>query len=147
MLKFIKISKSIKDKLFFLFKEINEDVFFKPHPFTLNYCEKICNIKGRDLYAVLMDEDKIIGYGLLRGWDEGYEVPFLGIYIAKKYRKKGYSTKFMKYLHLYAQMCGASKVCLKVYKDNFIAQNLYKKLNYTFEKYDNNQLLGTKGLE
>lgn len=106
--------------------------FFSPHPFTPEYAKKICGSKGRDLYVVVVNELKIIGYGMLRGWDEGYDIPAVGIFIAKEYRSKGIGELLMNYMKLSAQLRGAPSIRIKVHQDNHSATKLYKKLGYDF---------------
>jgi hypothetical protein len=73
------LSPSWADALFNFFLELRasgDDKYFHPHPLTKKEVFNIVNYKGKDIYCVMTDANKIIGYGILRGWDEGYEVPF-----------------------------------------------------------------------
>ena len=90
----------------------------------------------------MFDENKIIGYGLLRGWDEGYDIPSLGIMIDSSYRGKGLSYQMMEYLHKAAKEKNASQIRLTVYKQNNKAISLYKKLGYTFSEKNEEELIG-----
>src|SRR5258707_5978777 len=56
-----------------------DDRWFHPHPFTAEYASRLAAHEGRDLYYVATRGDKVAAYGMLRGWDDGYEVPSLGI--------------------------------------------------------------------
>lgn len=58
-----------------------DEQFFHPHPLTDQMAARLAQHRGRDLYYVLADEQAVLGYGLLRGWDEGYDTPSLGIII------------------------------------------------------------------
>ena len=62
------------------------DKFFHPHPFTTEAARERAAYTGKDLYYVVIEGDEILGYGMLRGWDEGYEVPSLGIVIHPAHR-------------------------------------------------------------
>lgn len=129
-------------KLFFSINQDEDQIHFHPHPFNDELCEKITQYDGQDLYVGLFQQDTLVGYGLLRGWDEGFSIPSLGIYLSPDARGKGLSKLFMSKLHELARQAGADVVRLKVYKDNLAALGLYKKLGYVFESEENHQLVG-----
>lgn len=128
--------------LFFDIKNDKNQIHFHPHPFDTQYAAHIAHYKGDDLYVGLFQDTNLIGYGLLRGWDEGFQIPSLGIYLKEQARGKGLSTFFMHELHQMASKASATTVRLKVYKDNLVALKLYQKLGYVFESEENNQLVG-----
>ncbi|MCX6847094.1 MAG: N-acetyltransferase, partial [Verrucomicrobia bacterium] len=63
--------------------------YFHPHPLTAAVAHERAEYKGNDVYAVLTTTSEILGYGILRGWDEGYAVPSLGVAIAGSARGLG----------------------------------------------------------
>jgi ribosomal protein S18 acetylase RimI-like enzyme len=79
---------------------------------------------------------------MLRGWDEGYEVPSLGIAVLASARGTGLGRTFMQFLHSAARLQGAPRVRLKVYPENAAAWRLYESLGYCFEPGADHQLLG-----
>lgn len=108
----------------------SEASHFHPHPFTLAEAEKICGYSGKDLYLVATFWNQVLAYGLLRGWDEGYTIPSLGIAVDASTRGSGLGLSFMRYLHSAAASLGAETIRLKVYADNVRAKSLYEKLGY-----------------
>lgn len=133
-----------------LFGRISSDpaaASFHPHPFTPEEAYRRATYTGRDIYAVMSFEGQAIGYGMLRGWDEGYAVPSLGIYVVTDYRGSGAARLLMDYLHLTAKLKGAQAVRLKVYPDNERAFRLYKSLGYQFQDHaEKGQLVGLRAL-
>lgn len=119
-----------------------DDKSFHPHPLTDEEAKKRAQYSGKDLYYVLVEGDEVLGYGMLRGWDEGYEVPSLGIVIHPSVRGIGLGKLFTHFLHAVARRRGASKIRLKVYPDNTNAVTLYKELGYTFQAEEAGQLVG-----
>jgi len=115
---------------------------FHPHPFTAQGARAIAEHGGRDLYLGQFLGDRLVGYGLLRGWDEGYETPSLGIYLSADARGLGLAKALMEDLHQRARENGAEKVRLKVYKDNVRAVNLYERLGYVFFAEEGEQRVG-----
>ena len=117
-------------------KETGEFKLFHPHPFTVETIEALAKHEGKDLYYILTEGEFITGYGMLRGWDEGYEIPSLGIAIHPLARKRGLGTLLMHFLHVLAYQRGAKQVRLRVYADNLKAIQFYKKLGYQFQPFE-----------
>ncbi|MBN9231825.1 MAG: mannose-1-phosphate guanylyltransferase/mannose-6-phosphate isomerase [Legionella sp.] len=115
---------------------------FHPHAFTDEYATKITQYNGKDLYLGAFQGADLVGYGLLRGWDEDYTTPSLGIYLHPAARGKGLAVKFMHEMHQFAATKGAPSVRLKVYPDNLIALKLYRQLGYKFSSEEKGQLVG-----
>jgi len=116
---------------------------FHPHPFSTQEASRICSYVGRDLYCAAVAGGEVIGYGMLRGWDEGYDVPSLGIAIHPNYSGAGLGMAFMHYLHSCVRLRGAKRIRLRVYPDNLRAVRLYEKLGYRFEEeVSGGQLVG-----
>jgi ribosomal protein S18 acetylase RimI-like enzyme len=130
-----KNSLSWHNKLVDVFDIIQQskDVeMFHPHGFTAKDVYNIFFNYGKDPYYVITSMEDIVAYGLLRGWNDGYEIPSLGIYVVPQYRGCGISKTFMNFLHGAAKYEGAKKVRLTVYKNNTAAVGLYTSLGYKF---------------
>jgi [ribosomal protein S18]-alanine N-acetyltransferase len=108
-----------------------DDRWFRPHPFTSEVVSAL-SAESRDLYYVLVEGNTVIGYGMLRGWSEGYEIPSLGIAIAAAARNQGVGRAFMHFLHAAARRRGSTKVRLRVNSDNAAALTMYKSIGYDF---------------
>jgi RimJ/RimL family protein N-acetyltransferase len=117
---------------------------FHPHGFSAADAARTAAYTGRDVYAGYFAENgELVAYGMLRGIDEGYQIPSLGIYVAPAARGKGVSSRVMNGLHELARRdLGASKIMLKVYSDNLPALNLYKRIGYKFGDGKNRELVG-----
>lgn len=129
-------------KFFQTLIEKGEDREFHPHPLTLEHAELLCSYSGPDLYYAVTEGDMVIGYGMLRGWEKGFDVPSLGIAIHSSLRGLGVGRCFMHFLHLAAARKGAKRIRLKVYAHNTRALSLYKNLGYRFESVENDQHVG-----
>jgi [ribosomal protein S18]-alanine N-acetyltransferase len=122
-----------------------DNAYFSPHPFTEETIIKIISHMIKDQYYVLMKGSKVIGYGMLRGWDSGYDVPSAGIAIHPLFRSIGFGRILMNYLHVVAKYLGSKKIMLRVHPANHKAFNFYKSLGYIFEE-EGNYLVGILGL-
>ena len=139
-----KLAPELSDALGHFFETKCTDPRFHPHAFTVNEASRICAYTGADIYAVAVVQGTIMAYGMLRGWDEGYSIPSLGITVASECRGSGLAQLFMEYLHFNARLRGACSIRLKVYPDNVRAIALYRKLGYQFgDSLEKGQMVGT----
>lgn len=129
-------------RLFDMARTEGVERFFHPHPLTPAAAAAICRRDGRDLYMALLLNGEAAAYGMLRGWDDGYAVPSLGLLVAGPRRRLGLGLAMMRHLHLAAVLAGADRVRLKVAPDNHAAQNLYRRLGYRFGEEENGQRVG-----
>lgn len=120
--------------------------YFSPHAFTREEAARVAAYSGLDLHLGLWSAGDLVGYGLLRGWDDGFEIPSLGIYVAPDVRGRGAALHFMLEMHRLAGERGATSVRLKVYPENVRAKALYEKLGYVFNGHERGQLVGYKEL-
>jgi ribosomal-protein-alanine N-acetyltransferase len=146
-LEFVRVDPSQEARLAALFREIrasNDHLHFHPHAFDDQTARWIANYDGHDLYVLAREprENRFVGYGMLRGWDAGFNVPSLGILIVEGARGKGFGKELMLYLHSAARARHCSKVRLKVYPNNAAAVQLYKDLGYVFCDEEDGQLVG-----
>ena len=81
----------------------------------------------------MLQADVLVGYGMLRGWNEGFRVPSLGIYVAPRMRGTGAARFLMEHMHESAKRAGARKIRLKVHIENVAARRLYLSIGYRFD--------------
>ena len=129
-------------RFFARLQKADTENFFHPHPLTAEEATTRANYTGKDFYCVMFQDDEVIGYGMLRGWDEGYAIPSLGIALDQSVRGRGYSRVLMNFLHDTAKERGAGKVRLKVDSQNRPALELYRSLGYIFEPEADQNLIG-----
>lgn len=123
-------------------EEAGDAEYFCPHAFTDDTVENLIQRRQRDLYYVLVERKKVLGYGMLRGWDEGYDIPSLGIAIHPSARGAGLGRVLMHFLHASARREGAKKVRLRVKANNARAVKLYEDLGYKFKSLETDYLVG-----
>ena len=152
-LQIVQLTKGNNHKLLTMLERLassNESDWFKPHPFNIEFINKIISDRISDLYYVMERNNIVIGYGILRGWDEGYIIPSLGIAIDKDFRGIGLGALLIHFLHSAARDRGSKHVRLRVSNSNVHAHNLYISMGYIFDDLintDNNTLItGVKAL-
>jgi ribosomal-protein-alanine N-acetyltransferase len=144
-LEFRRFSPEWADSLARFFSDLlsnGDENFFHPHPLTPEFAQELSRYSGRDLYYVAVLGDHVLAYGMLRGWDEGFAVPSLGIALHPDARGTGLARVWMGFLHAAAHRRGAVRVRLKVDRSNRAAFSLYQKLGYTFANDDRGELVG-----
>lgn len=138
-----RLTPDLTEELGLFFEKIDGDPHFHPHPFTAAYAITVCSYRGTDLYIAAIRGTTILAYGMLRGWDNGYDIPTLGLVVDRNARGSGLGELLVRYMHYLARIRGASSVRLKVYPDNPPALSLYRKLGYVFrEALEENQYVG-----
>ena len=122
--------------------------FFHPHRFTLREARRVCSrsAAARDIYIVALDEDEVIAYAMLRGWDQGYEVPSFGLCVLPAHQGAGLGSRLLDHALTCAGARGVQRVMLKVHFDNHAARRLYESRGFDFAKLDDDQLVGYKHL-
>ena len=120
-----------------------DESLFHPHPLTRDEADRLAQYEGDDLYYVAVDDEVVLGYGLLRGWDEGFDVPSLGIALRQEARRTGLARCFMEFLHAAARRRGAHRIRLTVEHENAAARRLYEQLGYDFAVDGEGRLVGT----
>jgi len=84
----------------------------------------------QDVYCFMYLEYKMVAFGMIRGWDDGWDDKILGIIVHPDFRGNGYGKLMMQTLHTVASMRGLKRVRLHVDKENESAIHLYNKLGY-----------------
>src|SRR5439155_5618322 len=121
---------------------------FHPHPLTQAFADELCgNVSGRrDRYFVLWYRGRVAGYGLLRGWDEGFAIPSFGACTHPALRNAGIGQALLAYAIAEARGAGAEKMRLTVYERNTRALHIYQRFGFAFQSHSNGTLLGTLDL-
>lgn len=120
-------------EFFAALRDAGDERWFHPHPLTATEAQRVCHYAGRDIYSALMQGDRVMAYGMLRGWDDGLDVPSLGVAVHPAERGRGLGRLLMERLHAEARKQGANCVRLTVEAGNDPARRLYDELGYVFE--------------
>lgn len=113
--------------------------FFHPHAMTREVASKLAMYDGDDLYYVMTIDSNIVGYGMLRGWDKGHDIPSVGMLIRPDFRGRGLGRLFMNFLQVSAALRGAKQLFLHVDQRNDVALKLYRSLGYKLAREENHE--------
>ena len=72
----------------------------------------------KDVYMGLLWDGELAGFFMLRGWDEGYEVPAIGTFVAEKYRGRGLFRLTVELTRVICKLRGVPRVMSKAHPDN-----------------------------
>lgn len=118
-----------------------DTTYFRPHPMDQAGAWLIAHQQGLDVYAMLVEDDLGVAYGMLRGWDEGYATPSLGLAVRAERQHQGIGRRMMMELHRVARDRGAGSVRLRVHPDNVRARRLYELLGYQYRGTERGELV------
>lgn len=111
----------------------NKFEYFNPHGTKPSEIKAMLERDILDYYYILETTDGfIVGYGMLRGWDEGFSIPTLGIAIDRYCQGIGLGTMFIQFLHAVARNENCDQIRIGVMKGNDYVKSLYEKLGYEF---------------
>jgi ribosomal protein S18 acetylase RimI-like enzyme len=131
---FVAIGPSHAEGLVRLF-ERNVDAeragLFNPFPLNAGTAQEIACGKRRDLYFGLASGEELIGMTMLRGWDEGYEIPSFGILIDREHQGRGLGRTMTEATLEQARRAGCRTVRLSVYASNAVAHRMYKRVGFS----------------
>lgn len=113
-----------------------DDAFFHPHEGDVVSLRTIADQAGNDVYVVFVSDGVVLAYGLLRGWNEGYVMPSLGIAVRPGARAGGLGRLMMEYLETMARRRGAPAIRLRVHKSNARAIAMYERRGYVMSPDD-----------
>jgi ribosomal-protein-alanine N-acetyltransferase len=108
-----------------------DTTFFRPHPMTAAEAHRIAALQGCDVYLIGRLDGLAVSYGMLRGWDDGFDIPSLGVAVRNDILRRGFGRATMLRLHEIARERGSARVRLRVHPDNLPAAAMYRALGYT----------------
>lgn len=103
---------------------------FHPHPLDAATAARIVRHEGRDAYLGAFCDDKLRGYALVRGWDEGYEVPSFGAAVDPGSRDEGVGSALLSAARALCVERGANSLMLKVHPGNERALQWYLRAGF-----------------
>ena len=103
---------------------------FHPFPLDRRTAGRLCHHDGLDQYFVMVADDGVVGFAMLRGWDEGYEVPSFGVLVDRDHQGRGIAAALLDHALAVARLRLCPGVRLTVYRDNLRAWRCYMKKGF-----------------
>ncbi len=124
-----------------------DEAWFHPFPLDEASARSIAHATGRDRFLVAIEDEEVIALGMLRGWDEGFDIPSLGIAVGPQAQGRGVGRTMMLRLHDEARRAESRRIRLTVDRANTRAVALYETLGYVFTDEAGDRLVGFRELE
>jgi perosamine synthetase len=128
------LSSTDADALLALFGVLSrsDDVtrHFHPHPWNDATARALVSYAGDDLYLGYFAGPDLLGYAMLRGWDEGYAIPSFGVVVRPDRQGAGIGSKLLAACLAAARERGAETVMLKVHRENLRAFEWYRSAGF-----------------
>lgn len=106
--------------------------YFTPFSFEAESLESRLSMVKKDRYWGIRWEGELAGFFMLRGFDEGYERPSFGIFIAESFSRYGLGKLGLYYALSWCRLNGIKAVMLKVHPDNIYARRIYEEAGFQF---------------
>lgn len=122
--------------------------YFIPFSFDEKSINKILSNAVKDKYFGIFIGNELVGFYMLRGFDEGYEIPSYGVWISENYSGLGLSKFTLQHAISYCKLNEIKKIMLKVHPDNLIAKRIYEDFGFIIQGVDekNKNLIYYKSL-
>jgi ribosomal-protein-alanine N-acetyltransferase len=104
--------------------------FFHPFDLTEQTAAFLLEPSKKDLVFGAFHEDHLIGMSLLRGYDEGFQIPSFGLLIDQAYWKQGIGKKLTQWTIDWADSTNTPSVRLTVEQENKSAIKIYRSLGF-----------------
>jgi ribosomal protein S18 acetylase RimI-like enzyme len=117
--------------LFWRCRDHPEMAFFDPFPLTPEIARRIAREPKRDRYFVADTSAELVALSMLRGWDEGYEIPSFGVMVDPAWRGQGLGSGLTDFTIAAAAELGCESVRLSVYGRNERAAAMYLRRGFT----------------
>ena len=112
--------------------------YFTPFSFEEDSIKKNINNAVNDKYFGIFINDELVGFYILRGFDEGFEVPSYGVWISDKFSGLGLSKLTLQHAITFCKINNIKKIMLKVHPENIIAKSIYETFGFKQEGFDDN---------
>ncbi|NWG29550.1 MAG: GNAT family N-acetyltransferase [Ignavibacteriaceae bacterium] len=131
----LEIKELISDHASVLSRKLREEnrnyiQHFIPFDFSETTIKDILNKKKADKFFGLFLNKELIGFYMLRGFDQGYDIPSYGVWISSNYANKGLSKLTLYHAFSVCKLNNIKTLMLKVHPENTIAKEVYEKFGF-----------------
>jgi ribosomal-protein-alanine N-acetyltransferase len=115
---------------------------FDPFPLTAAEARRIALAPRRDAFYVATRGERLVGFSMLRGFDEGYAVPSFGVFVDHQSHGQGIGRELTAWTIEQARRRACPAVRLTVYGSNLAAHRLYESLGFVEQERQSVDCLG-----
>jgi ribosomal protein S18 acetylase RimI-like enzyme len=132
-LRFVPVGAEHADGLSALFERNRVPqvtALFDPFPLDAAEARRIALARRKDAFYLAFEGELLLGFSMLRGFDEGYEIPSFGIFVDRASHGRGIGRALTAWTVEQARLRGCAAVRLTVYARNLPARRLYESLGF-----------------
>ena len=104
--------------------------FFTPFSFDESVLSDILARRRQNIFMGVYWRDELVGFFMLRGWDEGYEAPSYGVLIDERYSGYGLARLSLKMVKSICKLRLSPRLMLKVHPENLAAKFLFEEARF-----------------
>jgi RimJ/RimL family protein N-acetyltransferase len=119
---------------------------FHPFAFDEETVRRQLDHARRDRYWAIRSGGELAGFFMLRGFDEGYERPSFGVFIAERFAGRGLARRALAESIKWCEQNAVAEMMLKVYRENAAALRIYEEAGFTIAETRGNEIVMTKRL-
>jgi Acetyltransferases, including N-acetylases of ribosomal proteins len=112
--------------------------YFYPFSFEEQSISLMLSKVEKDKYWGIWKEDELVGFFMLRGFDDRYEIPSYGVCIAESQLGKGLLKLSLQFVLSWCKLFNISCLMLKVHPENTKAKETYEKYGFINTGIDTN---------
>lgn len=90
----------------------------------------------QDRYWAAYFGRELAGFFMLRGFDDGFEIPSYGVSVAERFARRGLLRLSLSFVITWCQLNGVERLMLKVHPDNVIARLAYERYRFRYDRTD-----------
>ncbi len=103
---------------------------FRAFPLNENTAGELLKPPRKDLFFIMEENGRFLAFSMLRGQDDGYDVPSFGIFVDWEHQRGGVGKRLSAWTFRWADQMGAPIIRLTVYEENIQAITCYKRLGF-----------------
>lgn len=104
--------------------------YFIPFKYDKETIDNILSRTVKDQYFGLYVDNSLAGFYMLRGFDQGYDIPSYGVWIGPNFSGLGLATLTLHHAFAWCRANGIAKLMLKVHPGNVVAKSLYEAVEF-----------------
>ncbi len=114
--------------------------YFHPFEFDLLTISQLLKKAVRDHFVGVEisgdAKNRLVGFYMLRGFDEGFAAPMYGVIIAHQYSRRGLGVLTLSHAEAFCRINNIGRLLLKVHPENRKARCLYEQHGFSFLRVD-----------
>jgi ribosomal-protein-alanine N-acetyltransferase len=103
---------------------------FRAFAFDAASAERICREPRRDRYFAMFEGHEIACFGMLRGWDEGFDVPTFGLVADHRFNGRGHGWRMWNWVMELGRELGCARMRITTDQSNTLILRMALKLGF-----------------